>query len=63
METTLIFRGGCDLTAKNPDIMDIPSCIAARHDAGIVNREKEHTGVIEIYEVIDERTKDNACRK
>lgn len=63
MQKTLIFRGGCDLTRRNPDIMNIMSCIAARYDAGIVNHEKEHTGVIEIYEVTNEQTENNANRQ
>ena len=63
MQTTLIFRGGCDLTSNNPDLMEVISCIAAQYDAGIVNHEKEHTGVIEIYEVTNGQTENNACRK
>ena len=31
--------------------MDLQSCMAARYDAGICKHSKEHTGVIEIYEV------------
>ena len=59
---TLIFRGGCDLTTTKPELMDIQSCMAARYDAGICRHPKEHTGVIEIYE-ITERTTNNCSRK
>ena len=54
---TLVFKGGCDLTVNSPCIMDIASCIAARYDAGIVPHQREHTGVIEIWRIEDERDK------
>lgn len=51
MQKVLIFRGGCDLTTNNPCLMKIQSCMARKYDAGICKHQKEHTGVIEIYEV------------
>ena len=62
MQKVLIFKGGCDLTTNNPCLMKIQSCMARQYDAGICKHQKEHTGVIEIYEVLDER-KNNDSRK
>lgn len=47
------------MTTQDPDLMDIQSCMAARYDAGICRHQKEHTGVIEIFELSEEQ--DGIC--
>lgn len=39
--------GGCDYTINNPRVVKECSCITARYDAGIGNRQLEKTGVYE----------------
>ena len=36
-----------DLTLNKPRVIDGANCITARYDAGVSNRQKEGTGVIE----------------
>ena len=40
-------RGGCDFTINNPRTVTEASCITARYDAGIGNRQLEKSGVYE----------------
>lgn len=37
--------------------MEIANAIALRYDAGIVKHKHEHTGVIEIWEIIEDEYK------
>lgn len=59
-EPEIVFKGGCDLTTDRPELMNIQSCMAARYDAGICRHRKEHTGVIEVYGISEDKTGNEA---
>ena len=36
------------MCCQHAKLVEMPNCIAARYDAGIINHKYEHTGVIEV---------------